>query len=146
MKHTTMVASIPYSNNFETTCFTFEDHTRSVTFDPASKYTNNLLHIFSTQFELLNSLEQPYRCRKEENYPRPASLPSCIWARRCRGECIRGHTCRWWCFQRSGPGRWPWSQTGAPQGPHSERAQNLKDIMTVRFKWWLIHQEMSIFS
>lgn len=34
-----------------------------MTFDPASKYTNNLLHILSTRSELLNSLTDAGRKR-----------------------------------------------------------------------------------
>lgn len=69
-----------------------------------------------------------YLCMMAEGCPRHVSPLSCTWVCCCHAVCSPGHTCRWWCCQRSGPGHLPWSQTGVLQDPHNVTAQSLKHI------------------
>lgn len=60
------------------------------------------------------------------------SPQSCTSVCHCRAGCNLGHSRTWWHFQRSDPGHWLWSQTGAHLDHHSGTAQNLdkKDTQT----------------
>ena len=67
-----------------------------------------------------------HQCRTAGGCPRRAAPRSCTWGWWLRAGCSPAGSGRWCCCPRSGPGRSPWSQTGAPRGPRSGTARNLE--------------------
>lgn len=77
-----------------------------------------------------------YLYKKAGGYPRLSFPPSYTSMWTPHAECIQAHICMWCCFQRSGLGRWLWSQTEAHQGPHSETTQNLRRSFKQKKKYF----------